>query len=209
MPGGAPFQAGGGTARLVFPSRTIWARAPAKFEAGTPAIVNVIAFARALRLIRHFGRDAFQDASADLAADADKSVGDEEQTAAVRKLASGILYHDELERFDGRELLAEFRQTLIGRGVRVPTADGPKPYINLENAASTPTFTPIWEAVRRTWQQSRQVQQAIIDEVNSIPASYAALSWYLGYDTRLWYTSSWREAPWQAGEGRFNSASNG
>ena len=52
LPGGVPFQTGGGTARLVFPSRVIWAKAPDRFEAGTPAIVNVIAFARALQLIQ-------------------------------------------------------------------------------------------------------------------------------------------------------------
>jgi selenocysteine lyase/cysteine desulfurase len=59
LPGGAPLQPGGGTARLVFPGRVIWAKAPDKFEAGTPVIVNVIAFARALRLIRDFGKDVF------------------------------------------------------------------------------------------------------------------------------------------------------
>ena len=57
LPQGAPFQAGGGTTRLVFPSRVIWAHAPDRFEAGTPAIVNVIAFARALRLVRRLGGD--------------------------------------------------------------------------------------------------------------------------------------------------------
>jgi len=41
------------------PRRVIWAHAPDKFEAGTPAIVNVIAFCQGLQLIRHFGRDLF------------------------------------------------------------------------------------------------------------------------------------------------------
>lgn len=65
LPGGAPFQAGGRTARLVSPGWVIWADAPDKFEAGTPTIVNVIAFAKALRLIQHFGNDAFQGAAAE------------------------------------------------------------------------------------------------------------------------------------------------
>ena len=65
LPKGAPFQTGGGTARLVSPGWVIWAKAPDRFEAGTPAIVNVIAFAVALRLIRHFGKDAFRDAVAE------------------------------------------------------------------------------------------------------------------------------------------------
>ncbi len=152
LPRDIPFQAGGGTARLVSPGWVIWAKAPDKFEAGTPPIVNVIAFAKALRLIRHFGNDAFQEATAEKLA------------------ATEILDHDELEQYSGRELLAELRQTLIGRGVRVPTVEGARPYINLDNAASTPTFTPIWDAVCQAWRQPKQVQQEIIHEVKSICA---------------------------------------
>jgi selenocysteine lyase/cysteine desulfurase len=152
LPRGIPFQTGGGTARLVFPGWVIWAKAPDLFEAGTPAIVNVIALAKALRLIQHFGSDAFRD------------VAGEKVTAAE------ILHRDELEQYSGRELLDELRQTLIGRGVGVPTVAGARPYINLDNGASTPTFTPIWDAVWRTWCQPRAVQQEIIDEVKSICA---------------------------------------
>jgi selenocysteine lyase/cysteine desulfurase len=152
LPRGIPSQVGGGTARLVFPKWVIWAKAPDKFEAGTPAIINVIAFAKALRLSQQFGKDAFQGADA------------EELSAAE------ILHHDELEECSGRELLDELRQTLIGRGARVPTLEGDKPYINLDNGASTPTFTPIWNAVCQTWRRPRQVQQEIIHEVKSICA---------------------------------------
>jgi selenocysteine lyase/cysteine desulfurase len=59
---------------------------------------------------------------------------------------------------------------MIGRRVRVPTVEGARPYINLDNAASTPTFTPIWDAACQTWRQPRQVQQEIIREVKSICA---------------------------------------
>ena len=152
LPGGAPFQAGGGTARLVSPGWVIWAKSPDKFEAGTPAIVNVIAFARALRLIQHFRKDAFQAA------------------AAEKRTATEILYHDGLENYSGRELLDELRQTLIGRNVRVPTLEGARPYINLDNGASTPTFTPVWDAVCQVWRQPGQVQQEIVQEVKSICA---------------------------------------
>ncbi|MDO8689664.1 MAG: aminotransferase class V-fold PLP-dependent enzyme [Dehalococcoidia bacterium] len=152
LPRGVPFQTGGGTARLVSPEWVIWAKAPDKFEAGTPAIVNVIAFARALHLIQHFGKDAFQD------------------SVAANLAAAEILYHDELEQYSGQELLAELKQALIGRSVRVPTVEGARPYINLDNGASTPTFTPIWNAVCQTWRQPRQVQQEIIHEVKSICA---------------------------------------
>jgi selenocysteine lyase/cysteine desulfurase len=152
LPRGTPFQTGGGTARLVSPGWVIWAKAPDKSEAGTPAIANVIALAVALRLTRHFGDDAFRAATAE------------------KRTAAEILYHDELEKYSGRELLGELRQTLIGRGVRVPTAEGARPYINLDNAASTPTFTPIWDAVCQTWRQPGQVQDEIIQEVKSICA---------------------------------------
>jgi selenocysteine lyase/cysteine desulfurase len=152
LPGGAPFQAGGGTARLVFPDRVIWANGADKFEAGTPAIINVIAFARALRLIQHLGKDAFQ------------------HEIAEKMSAAQILYQDELEGYSGRELLAKLQPTLIGHGLCVPTAEGDKPFINLDNGASTPTFAPIWDAVWQTWCQPRPVQQEVTDEVKTICA---------------------------------------
>lgn len=152
LPGGVPFQTGGGTARLVSPRWVIWARSPDKFEAGTPAIINVIAFARALQLIQQSGKAAFTIARA------------EERTP------SEILYDDDLKNFSGRALLAELRQTLIGRGLRVPTTHGERLFINLDNGASTPTFVPVWNAVRQTWQQPRHIQQQIVHETRSICA---------------------------------------
>ncbi len=152
LPGGTPFQSGGGTARLVSPGWIVWADAPDKFEAGTPAIVNVIAFARALRLIKHFGKDAFRE-------------------VAGRKLtANEILYHDELEEYSGQKLLDLLRQSMIGRGTIVPTKEGPRPFINLDNGASTPAFKPVWNATWQTWCQHEQVQQEVINEVKSICA---------------------------------------
>jgi selenocysteine lyase/cysteine desulfurase len=152
LPGGVPFQTGGGTARLVAPRWIIWTKAPDRFEAGTPAIINVIAFAKDLRLIQQFGQAAFT------------------QVPVEQRTAADILHRDELEQLAGPELLCELQQTLIGRGQRVPTVNGDQPFINLDNGASTPTFMPIWEAVRQTWRQSRQVQQEIIHEVKSICA---------------------------------------
>ena len=152
LPKGVPFQAGGGTARLVSAGWVIWASAPDRFEAGTPAIVNVIAFAKALRLTQHLGDKAFRDATT------------EELTATK------IVRHDALDGYSGRELLDELRRTLIGRGVRVSTAEGARPYVNLDNGASTPTFEPIWNAVGRTWRQPEQVRRAIVPEVKSVVA---------------------------------------
>src|SRR5674476_88641 len=79
LPGGVPFQTGGGTARLVSPDYVVWAKTPDKFEAGTPAIINIIAFAQALKLSKQYGSEVFK--SYDLTS---LSVKD-------------ILYHDEFE----------------------------------------------------------------------------------------------------------------
>ncbi len=152
LPRGIPLETGGGTARLVSPGWVIWAGAPDRLEAGTPAIVNVIALAGALRLGCRFNADAVAD------------------PMVPRSTASDLLHRDALETCSGRELLAELRRTLIGRGVSVPTAEGPLPFVNLDNGASTRTFAPIWDAARRAWRQPRQVQQAIIQEVKSVCA---------------------------------------
>lgn len=150
LPGGAPFQTGGGTTRLVSKNWIIWAKSPDKFEAGTPAIVNIIAFAKALRMVKQSGKDIFLNSEAE------------------KLTAADILYHDELEKYSGRELLEELRKTLIGRGILVPTIEGSKPFVNLDNSASTPTFTPIWTAFRQTFRQTQKVKQEIINEVKSI-----------------------------------------
>ena len=152
LPKGPPILTGGGTARLVAPDWVMWAAAPDRFEAGTPAIVNVIAFARALRVSRRFGDHAF------------------ESPAGVTRTAAEILQRDELDQHSGPALLRELRQTLIGRGVRVPTVEGARPYVNLDNAASTPTFEPVWAAVRQAWRQPAPVQHAVVQEARTIVA---------------------------------------
>ena len=154
LPRGAPLQTGGGTTRLISREWIVWADPPDRFEAGTPAIVNVIAFARALRMVMLSGKDIFRN-------------------QVSEKLSAGeILYHDELEKYTGKELLEELRKTLIGRGAHVPTMEGSMPFINLDNSASTPTFTPVWNVVRHTWRQPFVVQQEIIHEVRSICAGF-------------------------------------
>lgn len=152
LPKGIPFQTGGGATRLIAPGWVVWADVPDKFEAGTPAIINIIAFAKGLQLVRQFGQNFFPAQSAE------------------KQEAGKILYRDELEEFSGRNLLDALREKCIGRHVLVSTLDGAKPYINLDNAASTPTFTPIWNVVRQQWRQSCQPQKEIIHEVKSICA---------------------------------------
>lgn len=150
LKGVTPFHTGGGTTVLMSPGWIIWAAAPDRFEAGTPAIINIIAFARALVMIKKYGKEIFLNAS------------------LPELTASEILHSDELEKYSGQELLDELRKTLIGRGKLVPTAEGLRPYINFDNSASTPTFKPIWDSFRLTLRQSGQVRQDIIQEVKSI-----------------------------------------
>ncbi len=49
LPEGVPYETGGGTVRVVSENHVLWAGPPDRFEAGTPAILNIIAFARALQ----------------------------------------------------------------------------------------------------------------------------------------------------------------
>lgn len=68
LPGGVPFQTGGGTTRMVSRGSVIWEDAPGRLEAGTPAILNVIAFARALQITRRLGSGVFDTRQTDQAA---------------------------------------------------------------------------------------------------------------------------------------------
>ncbi len=173
LPRGIPFQTGGGTTRIISPDWAIWATGPERFEAGTPAIINVIAFARALSLTMRHGKDIFRAPQTEMLS------------------ATDILYRDDMERYTGQELLDALRHTLIGRSMKVPTTEGLKPYINFDNSASTPTFTPVWDAVRRTWRQSPQVQQEIIREVSPLVAGFLGAP-PASYD--VIYTSNTTEA---------------
>ena len=113
----APVHTGGGTARLISKNWVVWAKTPEKYEAGTPAIINIIAFARALKLSKKFGKDIFQN------------------PIAEKMTASEIIFNDELDKFSGKDLLNELKQTLIGKNVIVPTAEGMRKFINLDNSA--------------------------------------------------------------------------
>ena len=150
LPEGSPFETGGGTTRLVSPGWVIWGDEPDKFEAGTPAIINIIAFARALQLSEQFGINAFRN------------------PIAEKLTVAEILCNDELKNYSDKKLLDELRPTLIGKNLTVPTVEGSKPYINLDNSASTPTFMPVWNTVCQTWHQNKETHQEILKEVRSI-----------------------------------------
>ncbi len=149
LPKGIPFLAGGGTSRLMSRDWVIWANAPDRFEAGTPAIINIIAFAVALQVIKQSGINGFKCDAPEIP-------------------ASELLFKDELEQFAGRELLDHLRQTMIGSNNSVPSTKGNSPYINLDNAASTPAFAPVWDTVKKSWRQPGQAHQGIITEVRTV-----------------------------------------
>lgn len=173
LPKGIAFQTGGGTAKLISKNWVIWDDAPEKFEAGTPPIINVIAFARALCLIR-------QNKGIDFSG-----------LAFEKKSIKELLFEDELDKYSGKELLCRLRQTLIGRGVCVPTAHGLSSFINLDNAASTPTFEPIWNVFRNALRQASSMQHEIIEEVKAICADFLNVP-LKGYD--IIFTSNTTEA---------------
>jgi len=152
LPRGMPFQTGGGTARLTGPTRVIWGAAPDKFEAGTPSIINVIAFARALLVMKFSGISRF-------------NLVPEEKISAEE-----ILYKDDFNAFNGKELLDHLRASLIGLNTEVPTASGNKPFINLDNAASTPTFDPIWQSYCKAIKTEPDVREEVVMQVKKICA---------------------------------------
>jgi selenocysteine lyase/cysteine desulfurase len=139
---GVPFQPGGGTVRMVSPEFVDWAETPARLEAGTPDIIGAIALAKALTL-PGFGK---------------------ERTAADGKaLAPGeMIRAGDSARYKGRRLLEHLRSTSIGRDALVPTSSGELPYINFDNAASTPTFQAVWDVVRQTWRQPESAWPGIV-----------------------------------------------
>lgn len=188
LPGGVPFLTGGGTTRLISPGWVIWASGTDRFEAGTPAIINVIAFARALQLIKQHGHEIF--------------LGPHDETLT----ASEILYRDDLEKFTGKELLNKLRRTVIGNGILVPTVEGIKPYINLDNSASTPAFEAVWKAVYQIWHQPITVQQETILEVRSVCAGALGAP-LMNYD--IFFTSNTTEAINMASESLYREVEHG
>ncbi len=152
IPKGKPVESGGGTTKLTAKDWIIWADAPDRFEAGTPAIINVIAFAKALLIIQEYGSDIFKKRSS--------------STLSAKE----ILFEDRLVNLEGPQLLKELRNTLIGKKVSIPTSQGSSPFINFDNSASTPTFEAIWETFRDTLKQPEDIQQQILHQAKSICA---------------------------------------
>ncbi len=130
LPKGIPYETGGGTVRVVSEDHVLWAGPPDRYEAGTPAILNIIIFARALQLHKRNPK-AFTQKNGDLT-----------------KLL-GLLKNPAPAGMRSQRLLAWLKPRLVGRNVLVPTETGSIPYTNLDNGASTPSFEPVWESFRQ------------------------------------------------------------
>ena len=149
---GVPFQPGGGTVRMVSPEFVDWAETPARLEAGTPDIIGAIALARALTLpgLVKEGTRAGSKASA----------------------PEEALRSSESVRYKGKALLDHLRSTSIGRDALVPTAAGDLTYVNLDNAASTPTFQAVWDMVRHAWRRPESAWPGIVRETREACARF-------------------------------------
>jgi selenocysteine lyase/cysteine desulfurase len=131
LPKGIPYETGGGTVRVVSEDHVLWAGPPDRYEAGTPAILNIIIFARALQLHKQNPK-VFTQKEGDL-----------------KKLLS-LIKNPAPAGMRGESLLAWLKPRLVGRNVLVPTEMGKIPYTNLDNGASTPSFEPVWECFRQS-----------------------------------------------------------
>lgn len=154
LPRGAPFHTGGDVIKLVSPRSVVWAAAPSRFEAGTPSVINVIAFTRALQIMKTHGAACFY-----------RECSDASNTG-------GILNTDALSGLTGNRLFQALRTTLIGREITVPTKTGNTPYINFDNAASTPAFYPVWESYRKALHLNIDSRKNVIEEVRSIISTF-------------------------------------
>lgn len=145
------FQTGGGTARLIGSDWTVWAHLPDRFEAGTPAIINTITFAKALMVLKREKLNSF--------------------TEIIQNKQTALDIPEQITaEMQGKALLDALRNSLIGRDFKVPTTKGQQMFINLDNAASTPTFEPIWQMVKKAWLAPRAEYPDFIKKTKAICA---------------------------------------
>jgi selenocysteine lyase/cysteine desulfurase len=152
MPDFSGFDTGGGTTRLYGADWVMWAAPPDRFEAGTPPIINIIAFAKALAMSKKSGKDIFRSEPAE-----NLSVDE-------------ILFQDKYSGMKGSQLQEALRTSMPGSTLQVPTSKGRQAFINLDNSASTPAFWPVWETFRRAYRMNGNARSAIITEVKKIIA---------------------------------------
>ncbi len=139
----SPFYTGGGTARLVGRDWVISAGNPGRFEAGTPAILNAIALARALQILRAHGLQRFETISDTGSPDINPKTSNPDIPTDLSKL-------------------------LIGNGYKVPSAGGDVPFINFDNGASTPSFDTAFMAALRALRADREERRHLTGDTRKI-----------------------------------------
>ncbi|HRY33672.1 MAG TPA: aminotransferase class V-fold PLP-dependent enzyme [Bacteroidales bacterium] len=150
LPRGKPFETGGGTTRLNGGDWVVWAGAPERFEAGTPAVMNVITFCAYLAELRT--NDTFG-----------KSL------TKVNPLSpEQILYEDTTMANGGKALLQELRDSMIGRRMDVPVLQGRMPYVNFDHAASTPCLAPVRDTFLNALFLPENQRQEVVEEARKI-----------------------------------------
>lgn len=151
LPHNIQFIAGGGTTRLYSKNWVIPDSYPEFYEAGTPAIINCIAFACALKMIEKSG---------------DKIFRLQNETT----LSATELFLRNGGSLTGEDLLDQLRENMVGKNTMVPVIDEFKPFVNLDNSASTPAFEEAWQAYSKTLFQPIGIQTEIIAEAAKICA---------------------------------------
>lgn len=147
-----PFIAGGGTTKLYSKNWIVNAGYPEFYEAGTPAIINCIAFAIALKII---------DKS-------DDKIFRLPKTAIVP--AHEIFHDSKADSLTGQDLLEHLRANMVGKNTMAPAIDGFKPFVNLDNSASTPAFEEAWQVYSKILFQPVNIQNEITTEAAKICA---------------------------------------
>ncbi len=145
---------GGGNARLLAVDWEIWARPPARFEAGTPALIPIIVFVNALRM------------GWPVPASLSPAEKGDEHTAL------SLLQKDAWQDLSGTALLEAMRANLIGKEMAVPVLDGRRSYVHFDHAASTFAFRPVWEVFASTLESNEEEKRQWVEEVREISASF-------------------------------------
>ncbi len=152
IPKGEPSVSGGGTAKLTSADWVIWARNAEKFEAGTPAVINILYYTRALIAI--------------------KSDGMKPMNFALKEDTANSSFDEEWRNLSGLELLEKVQQSMIGANYMVPTMQGLQPFVNLDNSASTPTYDLIWSIFNKALSLSQEAQQKMIRHTRKVLADF-------------------------------------
>ncbi|MHA2179850.1 MAG: aminotransferase class V-fold PLP-dependent enzyme [Promethearchaeota archaeon] len=148
------FYTGGGMIKHVTSNNVVWADIPERFESGTPSIINIITLAIAIKSLEKYGESL--------------STFGEDEAVSIDE----IFYQDKYKEYSGKKLLHKMKELLIGYNYLVPTEQGFQNFINLDNAASTPTFLPIWDTYIKVLGQKEGNFLEIINEVKKICSKF-------------------------------------